>query len=306
LTINANAVQVRYNTELTFTDDQVALVKSTICRGYTDNELQLFIGQCKRTRLDPFSRQIFPIKRWDSKERKDVLGIQVSIDGFRLIAERTGAYAGQTGPFWCGADGEWKDVWLSDEPPVAAKVGVLRNGFREACYGVARFDSYAQRTKEGKLTSMWLKMPDVMIAKCAESLALRKAFPQELSGLYSAEEMQQATKPQCEPDLIEAATYHKPADYVEPADLPKRESTAEPITTGFAEDSEPMVSLEQMEQIADACKVRAKEIGLKGKNAYVDLCLAALKEFEVEKRHDLPVRHLEAFLDLVAHWELQA
>jgi phage recombination protein Bet len=160
--------------------------------------VEAFLIQCQRTGLDPFARQIYCIQRagkWQT---------QVSIDGARLVAERSGEYEGQTAPQWSDDGRNWFDAWIGDAPgahPRFARVGVYRRGFREALTVVARWESYAVYQDEWKngaktgnqvLSAMWAKMPDLMLAKVAEMLALRKAFPHDLSGLYSTEEMQQA------------------------------------------------------------------------------------------------------------------
>lgn len=146
--------------------------------------VEAFLQHCRRTQLDPIARQIYAICR------KGRWGIQVSIDGARLIAERSGKYAGQTPVEWTGDGQTWTQVWLDNKPPAAARVGVHRSDFREPLYAVANFQAYAAGGP------MWDKMPALMIGKCAEMLALRKAFPQDLSGLYSSEEMDQAGEPQ--------------------------------------------------------------------------------------------------------------
>lgn len=185
------------------TREDIELLKSTICKGSTDGELKFFIRACNRLRLDPFARQIFAVKRWDSKERREVLSIQVSIDGLRLAAQRTGKYLGQVGPFFSRGEMRenketgmqelvWYDGWPFAEPPVLAKVGVANSDFGAVLWSQARYAAYVQTNKDGQPTGLWGKMPELMIGKCAEALALRRAFPAELSGAYTPEEMGQA------------------------------------------------------------------------------------------------------------------
>ena len=169
-----------------WTDTQISALKQLGLTNAGSGDLAFFFHQAQRTGLDPFARQIYMI------ERGGRYGIQTSIDGLRIVAQRSGEYAGQTAPYWCGEDGNWRDVWLAKTPPLAAKIGVYRVGFSEPTWGVARLDSYCPLGRDGKPMGLWNKMPDVMLAKCAEALALRKAFPNDMSGLYTDDEMSQA------------------------------------------------------------------------------------------------------------------
>ena len=179
-----------------FNNDQVSLIKNTIAKDATDNELQLFLHQCKRTGLDPLTRQIYFMKRGGK------VTIQTSIDGFRVIAERSGDYAGQDEPVF-------EDVLDSEGKKKDKKCRVTVYRFRgdtryPAAVGVAYWSEYCPQQGQD---FMWKKMPHTMLAKVAEALALRKAYPQDLSGLYTNDEMNQA-------DTTQASV----VDEVDPAD----------------------------------------------------------------------------------------
>jgi phage recombination protein Bet len=165
-----------------WTPEQTQLISTTIAPGCSNDELRLFAYACQRTGLDPFSKQIYAIKRGGK------MTIQAGIDGLRSIAERTGQLDGSE-TLWCGDDGQWTDVWLGSKPPAAAKTTIWRKGAGHPFTGVARFADY--NAGQG----LWSKMGATMIAKCSEALALRKAFPADLSGVYSTDEMEQAVEP---------------------------------------------------------------------------------------------------------------
>lgn len=176
---------------------QAVLQQSGIDNQVTGAELSAFLHLCQRTRLDPFSRQIYLIGRWDSRQQRKVYTPQTSIDGYRVIAHRVvaeqSASLGYEDTLWCDQNGQWRDVWLPDAPPAGVKVTVIRNGQRFSA--VALFREYVQTGKGDKPVGLWGKMPAGQLAKCAEALALRKAFPHDLAGVYTAEEMAQADNP---------------------------------------------------------------------------------------------------------------
>jgi len=170
-------------------------------RRLTDEEFEVFIAVCERRQMDPSKRHIYATKRWNTDQGKKVLSIEATIDGLRLTADRTGRYRGQTRTTWAGKDLRWVEAWMEPDPPAAALVGVWREGDLAPITAVAHFDEFAQRFEDGNLMAVWREKPRLMLAKCAEALALRKAFPEELGGLYTAEELdrEQAGPPVARP-----------------------------------------------------------------------------------------------------------
>lgn len=182
-----------------FTDQQIAALRQIGLGANTQADVEVFFHQAKRSGLDPFRREIYMITRKTKNGPKAT--IQTGIDGFYKIADRvtraTGGTWGIPETLWCGPNGQWRDVWLEETPPAAAKVTVERNG--------SRFTTVATSAEYNAGSPMWQKMPARMIAKCAEALAIRRAFPDDLSGLYTSEEMAQADnqapapRPQAQP-----------------------------------------------------------------------------------------------------------
>lgn len=185
-----------------YTREQIELIKKTVAQGATDTELQLFLYQAQRTGLDPLTKQIHFIKRkkWnkDKKAYDEIATIQTGIDGFRAIADRTEFYAPGPAPVI---------TYKPDGKPESATAEVIKmvQGKEFKVGATAYYDEFVQADKEGKPMGLWAKMPRLMLAKCAEALALRKAFPHSLSGIYAHEEMAQAD-PVVEVEVVHTAT----------------------------------------------------------------------------------------------------
>ena len=186
-----------------FTERQVAALAHIGVENAKPGDLEVFFHRCKATGLDPFSGQIHMIgrntfnsrtNRWEKKQT-----IQTGIDGFRLIGRRAADSTRDTvsvgAPEWAHEDGSWRSVWARKWGyPIAARVTIQRAG--QPFTGVALFEEYRQTKKDGGLTQMWEQRPAGQLAKCAEALAWRMAFPHDLAGLYTDDEMGQADRPQ--------------------------------------------------------------------------------------------------------------
>ncbi len=254
-----------------WTQEQAALISSTIAPGCTAEELKLFAYACQRTGLDPFSKQIYAIKR------SNKLTIMTSIDGLRSIAERTGELDGSSTE-WCGDDGIWSDVWLGSKPPAAAKTIIWRKGSTHPFVGTALFRDY--NAGQG----MWSKMPAAMIAKCSESLALRKSFPHNLSDLYSQDEMEQA-------ETVAVTVTATPAPALAPAVFA---GDAKVFAAGKAAIAK-ATTVQQLEDIAARMELRKNDLSQQQFDALLEFSL--LREAELVPPAVAPSNDADPFAD---------
>lgn len=183
----ASELSVQHNEG--FSQKQIDILKNGICRGCSNQEFEVFLMACKKTQLDPFMKQIYAVKRKAKKPDGswgETMTIQTGIDGYRLIAERTGNYVPGAEPTY---------VYDEQQKLISATAYVKKrtsDGEWHTIASSAYYDEYCQKFKDGQPMGLWANMPRTMLAKCAEAQALRRAFPAEMSGVYTKEEMSQA------------------------------------------------------------------------------------------------------------------
>lgn len=229
-----------------WTDQQMAALQQLGVATNSPGDLAVFFHQAQKSGLDPFKREIYMITRSGKPT------IQTGIDGFYKIADRvttkTRGTWGISETYWCGDDGQWVDVWLKSGAPAAAKVIVERNG--------SKFTTVALTSEYTATGPMWKKMPARMIAKCAEALAIRKAFPEDLSGLYTSDEMAQADNSRPAPQQGQQQARRQSRDWLAELD---QCATAEDARKLYAECSAAReLTKEIAEQITAAGRVLAQ------------------------------------------------
>lgn len=158
-----------------FSDEQKRLILQTCCGGANEKEALALVAIAEARGMNPLRQDCYFVQRGGK------WSVQASIDSFRQKAEESGDYAGQDEPEY---------EYDNNGAIVLARVRVYRKSVQGRAFavGVARWKEYAQDS-----SPMWKKMAHTMIAKCAEALALRKAFPAALGKVYTREEMDQAT-----------------------------------------------------------------------------------------------------------------
>lgn len=230
-------------------------------------DLLYFLSITQKTKLDPLARQVYPVYRWDGKAGKEKMTIQTGIDGYRLIAQRSNYYGGQD-------DAKYVPEDEKATHPDKATVTVYRlnpiNGERMPVVASARWEEYKQVSNKGQLMGMWAKMPYNQLAKCAEALALRKAFAQELAGIYTDDEMDQANNKRGVLDSLDLEPPEKNDKKIVRSGSPKSGVKTEEIEIDKEKENKPEEpkDAEVEEKLSFPCEVCKKEMN----SQEVDFC----------------------------------
>ena len=195
---------------LELNEKDLAAIRAEFCKGFTQEQFDVAMTFCRVRNLLPGKHVLFQLRR--AKEWDELVGAKVevtkivfitTIDASRLIAQRTGQYGGPDPEQYIYLDENGAPNIVSEIPlpklplvpgqtplprePWAVKTTVYRKDFDHPVSSIARFDAYASTYKSANgpvLTETWTKRGPEQLAKCSEMLSLRRAFPEELGGLY--------------------------------------------------------------------------------------------------------------------------
>lgn len=276
-----------------YTPAQLELVKRTVAADCNNDEFSLFVEVCRRVGLDPFRRQIYAVVYSKNNSEKRRMSIITGIDGFRAVAARNRDYRpDEAEPAITYSDG-LKDPEtnpLGIEKAVARAFKLAPDGQWHPVIGVAYWDEFApvdevweydpaegKRKPSGKhkLGGQWPRMGRVLIAKCAEAQALRKGWPEDLSGVYSPEEMARAEAEATASEQVEA--YQKEQRM-------RALNSGESILIQWSA-GEPLAPV-PVGQFMDKCLAFVREAQGPQLNAWTEINRHSLKEFWAQHKSD--------------------
>jgi phage recombination protein Bet len=188
---------------------RLKLIRDTVAKQASETEFNWFIDICRHTRLDPLRKQIYCFVFHASDAKKRQMVPVTAIGGLRAIAQRTGTYRADNRAPRLETDESLRDSLTNPLGIIRAEVSVFQHSHGEwhEIVGEAYWEEFApivdewvddpeagrrrpsgkrmlDKTKDG-----WRRMPRLMLAKCAEAVALRKAWPDDLGNLYEETEI---------------------------------------------------------------------------------------------------------------------
>lgn len=181
-------VVYRNNRPVQLEQKQVDLIKSICAKDSTPEEFELFMQICRKSRLDPFKKEIYFVK-FETKRGPQMV-IMTGIDGFRSMAARDHKdFGGTSAAVFTWFDPPQLTLRANKRIPETATVTAYRKGGVSAT-ATAYWEEFAPADMAADRSDFWRRMPKVMLEKCAEARALRKCFP-GLGNIFTHEEMDQ-------------------------------------------------------------------------------------------------------------------
>jgi len=212
VTVYDRAASLSEGNALKFSPAQFSLIKAQCAKDFTDDEFLFFAQFATSKGLNPLAKEIYA---W--KQQGKIIFV-TSIDGFRKKAGESGRYNGRTAPEWMDEQGNWSSAWIGNKPPAACRVGVRLVGHPEPTYATVMWREFSRDTPT------WKAMPAHMLAKVAESHALRAAFPDSLAGIYTEDEVPRTEAAPGEPKKVaNVAAMLDEEEVVAAPDVPEQE-----------------------------------------------------------------------------------
>lgn len=228
----------------------------------TSQEVKMFLRLCQSQRLNPFTRDAYIVKYGNqpatviagkdafvkrATRNKKYRGHEAGITVMRVVKRNQNSGAERV------IDRREGSMLLEGETLIGGWCKVYLDGYACPIFDEVALSEYSAPDKYGK--NGWSRMPATMIRKVALCHALREAFPEDLGGLYGAEEMDQANSEQC-------PAPQQPQEDEEPEVIVEDVAVEEPAPQQPQEDPRKALWNEVAQLKAKALELGTKEEGI--------------------------------------------